>query len=64
MEGKRFKLSQEQFDLLWLSALALFFELVAIRVDVAPLHLKSDVATEKKQLGWQISVNKGIFSRR
>lgn len=31
MENKRFKLTQEQFDLLWLSALSLFFELVAIR---------------------------------
>lgn len=31
MEDKRFKLTQEQFDLLWLSALSLFFELVAIR---------------------------------
>jgi len=31
VENKRFKLTQEQFDLLWLSALSLFFELVAIR---------------------------------
>lgn len=31
MESSRFKLTQQQFDLLWLSAVALFFELVAIR---------------------------------
>lgn len=31
METKRFKLTQAQFDLLWLSAIALFFELLCIR---------------------------------